>query len=206
LSILYNVACKVYISLSSLFDKKLDENIDFAQWVSKKELNFVNGEGNQYMPSTFHLKAVLKKLNINKNDKVLDVGCGKGKAMYMMSLFPFERVDGIDLSNDLVAIANNNFNILKNKKCRAICSNALTFDKYEDYNVFYFYNPFPEEIFAGVVEKIKESYKKQPRKITCIYMNPICDDVIKNSGIFETYLVKKSIISWFEIRCYISRT
>lgn len=202
MKIFYNIACKIYISLSSLFDKKVGTNIDFAQWVSKNQLNISDREGNQYMPSTFELKNVLKKLKITSSDKILDVGCGKGKAMYMMSLFPFQNIDGIDLSKDLVEIANKNFEVLNKINCRAIYSNAVQFDLYDNYTMFYFYNPFPEEIFRQVMNKIKISYQKNPRKITFIYMNPVCERQLMETGIFIKSMERKSIISWFKIICY----
>lgn len=202
MKIFYNIACKIYISLSSLFDKKVGINIDFAKWVSKDQLNISDREGNQYMPSTFELKNVLKKLKVTSSDKILDVGCGKGKAMYMMSLFPFQNIDGIDLSKDLVEIANKNFEVLNKINCRAIYSNAVQFDSYDNYTMFYFYNPFPEEIFRQVMNKIKISYQKNPRKITFIYMNPVCERQLMETGIFIKSMERKSIISWFKIICY----
>lgn len=202
MGVLYKLACKMYITISGGFDRRAGKEVDFAQWVSKEELNLAEKEGNQYMPSTFELRKVLKKLSISKDDCILDVGCGKGKAMYMMDAFPFKKIGGIDLSQELVDIANKNFEILKSEKCRAICCNALEFKDYHQYTMFYFYNPFPKEVFCQVIEKIVQSCEKNPRKITLIYMNPVCENEILKTGQFEEIYRRKSIISWFEIRCY----
>jgi len=204
-SILYKIACSIYIRVSRIFDLKRGKDVDFAQWVSQKELELAEDEGNQYMPSTFELKSVLRKLKITDRDKILDIGCGKGKAMYMMHSFPFSAIRGIDLSQELVRTANDNFKILKCDRCEAICANALEYEEYDKYSMFYFYNPFPEKVFQQVIDMICMSYEKTPRRITIVYMNPVCEKAIENTKIFEKFYSRKSLISWFTINCYRTR-
>jgi hypothetical protein len=39
--------------------------------------------------------------------------------------------------------------------------------------VCYFYNPFGREIMEGVVARIEESYRRNPREIYVLYANPL---------------------------------
>jgi cyclopropane fatty-acyl-phospholipid synthase-like methyltransferase len=50
----------------------------------------------------------LNDLNITANDSIIDIGCGKGSAMLSMLGFPFARVDGVELSQQIGSIAIRN--------------------------------------------------------------------------------------------------
>ena len=95
--------------------------------------------GNRY------LKGVLDKLNISKDDKILDIGAGKGSAMVLMKQYLFSQVDGIELSTKITNIAKKNFKILKLKNINIYNENAITFFKY---------NPFPSIIMKKVLKQI----------------------------------------------------
>lgn len=137
------------------------------------------------------LRAVLFKLNIKQSDKILDIGCGKGKAMSVMLEFPFSRVDGIEISDTIALIAINNILKLKqSNRSNVECINALNFANYSDYNIFYFYNPFPkiimEQVFSNILNAVNSN-----KEIIIIYNNPTCEDVILNYGSFnEVFFIK----------------
>ena len=83
---------------------------DFLKVIPLKELNLdpeivVQGSpsGNKF------LKKLLKSLDIQYNDKILDIGCAKGSALRMMLKFPFKNIDGLEISRELVEISNRNF-------------------------------------------------------------------------------------------------
>lgn len=72
--------------------------------------------------------------------RFLDVGCGGGMMVLMASgLFP--RAEGFDLDPAYVAVANAGFKRMRATRCHAFEANALTFDRYTDYDVIYFYQP-----------------------------------------------------------------
>lgn len=144
----------------------------------------------------------MKHFPITPDDCILDIGCGKGKAMYIMSKFPFSKVHGYDLSQSLVDIANNNFVILKLPQCHACQGDALEYKKYDDYNYFYIFNSFPEEIFKVMFKNILESIDRIPRKCRFIYLNPVCHEYIVNNSSFHIVYKKRSIISWFTYHVY----
>ena len=177
----------------------------FSEWATQEEAGFSKEKGNQYQPSTDALVKVLAKFNITSEDSIIDIGCGKGKAMYMMSHFPFRKITGFDLSEKLVGIANENFKKLDEKdakRCLAVQADATTFDQYDEFNYFYAYNPFPEEIFKIMMSHVVDSIKRTPRTCRFIYLNPVCHEYIEANTPFKLVYKRKSLGAWFDYYCY----
>jgi cyclopropane fatty-acyl-phospholipid synthase-like methyltransferase len=71
----------------------------------------------------------IKKLNINENDIVLDIGCGQGYGSYLLSQYAF-KVYGIDINNLFLLNAEKKFRV----------SGKINFLSYENFCSFS-YNP-----------------------------------------------------------------
>ena len=135
--------------------------------------------GNKY------LKELLKDFNINAQDSIIDVGCGKGSAMRTMVQFPFKNIDGIKLSDSIAIIAQQNFKKLKVKNAKIIIGDASALGDYDDYNMVYFYNPFPDSVMIGVVNALIASTETKKRELIIVYNNPTCHDIIVNNAVFK---------------------
>ncbi len=61
----------------------------------------------------------------------------------------------------------------------------LTFDRYSDYNIFYFFSPFPDQVMAEVIAKISVSVGDLDRETIVFYINPECHQTLENKGIFK---------------------
>lgn len=186
----------------SIYDRLFRRGCDFARWRTQDELGFSSDHGNKYQPCTNALSTVLRRLNITSQDAIMDVGCGKGKAMYLMSKFPFRRIAGLDISSDLVDIANNNFAVLGLKQCHSFTADAEEYDDYDDFNYFYLFNSVPEPVFRRLIAHIEDSVRRKPRVCTLIYLNPACDGFLQKETGFKFLWERKSWISWFVYRCY----
>lgn len=106
---------------------------DFLKVIPLKELNLnpeivVQGSpsGNKY------LKKLLKSLDIQYDDKILDIGCAKGSALKVMLRFPFKNIDGLELSPELVEIAKRNFQKLRTNRVEIFNENASCFMGYNN--------------------------------------------------------------------------
>jgi hypothetical protein len=62
------------------------------------------------------------------------------------------------------------------------CADAAEFRELDDYEYFYLYNPFPEAVMRQVVENIRGSLERRPRKVTLIYKNPIFAGALPAAG------------------------
>ena len=198
---MYKLLCKLYQMLESIVDIVFRKKSDFSTWVIPKEIAENEEKGNKYQPSTDSLKKVLKKLKITQEDSIIDIGCGKGKALYIMSKFPFKKICGYDLSKELVDLAKTNMKKLGLNEVEIFVADASNFNKYDDYNYFYIYNSVPEKVFIKMMKNIKKSIEKKPRNCTFIYLNPVYDNIVKNND-FKEFYNYKSIIKWFNYKCY----
>lgn len=54
----------------------------------------------------------------------------------------------------------------------------------DDYNWFYYFDPFEKDMFVATINNICESLKRKPRKVTVININPTFHDVVLQSGCF----------------------
>lgn len=132
-----------------------------------------------------HLREVFNKLQITSADSLLDIGCGKGVVLKEARKYSFEKVTGIEIQENLANIAKKNFEILKlDNVIECIQQDALKFDKYGEYNIFFMFNPFGSEIMEEVINKIIEQTRNAGKRVYIIYHNPVYKDVIENKKVF----------------------
>jgi hypothetical protein len=75
--------------------------------------------------------------------------------------------------------------------------------------VHYFFNPFSREVFAEVLHNIVVSYRKRPRRLYLILVDPPdVAEMIDSSGVFQRHelplieRVKVNLFSPYEIALY----
>ena len=121
-----------------------------------------------------------------EKERLLDIGCGKGAALKEALRYPFEKVAGIEIQENLVRTAQKNFRLLHiEDKVECICGDALTFGEYGKYTVFFLANPFGREILKQVMDRIIAQNKGQNKNIFLIYHSPVHKQVIEETGLFE---------------------
>lgn len=205
---LVNFLSFIWQLFTCLQDKTIYKGADFGSFVRWRDLAWDKEHGNEYKPSTIsNLKSLLDKSCITEADKVLDIGCGKGKVMYVLSQYRFSAIHGFDLSQALVKIANENFERLKvSDKCFAFWGDAMDYDNYDDYNYFYFFNSVPQRVFTVMIGKIEESLKRRPRKVRFFYMHPEQESYILQHTSLCKLWEKKSwvsfLVNWFDLTVY----
>lgn len=175
---------KLYFKLKSIWYKLI--GVEFSGKVSVEEMG-LNPEFSNYSSSSgnVYLHKVFKQMDISGNDSILDIGCGKGGAMSVMTMFPFQKISGIELSSEICQIARNNFAKLGLSSIELHNVDATLFDKYEDFNYFYMFNPFPCVTMERAIKLIEASLEKAPRQIHILYYNPECHEVLLKSKRME---------------------
>ncbi|MPM50238.1 hypothetical protein SDC9_96974 [bioreactor metagenome] len=138
-----------------------------------------------FVSSTIPKKAIkqcLEGLEIEKCDAIIDIGCGKGHALSVFSQAGFGRIHGIELIDALCEITKQNIRKLKLEGLVTVeNADAEKFTAYDDFSYIYLFNPFPASVMQTVIENIEKSYRRKPRKLILIYVNPVCDDMIIRS-------------------------
>ena len=59
--------------------------------------------------NTPYLKKALKLFKVGRKDSILDIGCSKGAALLSMHKFSFNKIHGIEISDNLANIAKKIF-------------------------------------------------------------------------------------------------
>ncbi len=194
--------CQTWQICARLNDRLFRRGCDFSGWMTQESAGFSAERGNKYQPTTDSLAKVLRRLPITADDVILDIGCGKGKAMYIMSRFPFRRIEGYDLSPKLVEIARDNFTQLRLPRCRVFEADAAEYDDYDEVTYFYMFNAVPREVFLRTLAHINASLARRPRKCCFLYMNPVYHMDLLTRSPFRLKFTQKAPISWLEFRCY----
>ena len=143
-----------------------------------------NGKCHGYSKtSEKHLKEIFERIQHKEALRFLDIGCGKGVMLKEAAKYLFQRVDGIEIQPQLVKTAQKNFRILKMEdRIQCIPADAVEFEKYGDYNLFFLFNPFPAEILEKVIRKIMQNRNDTDHIATVIYHNPRFLSVIEDNA------------------------
>lgn len=90
-------------------------------------------------------RQIAEWINPLKQKKIIDIGCGVGKLCILLQILTQHRIYGIEQRDNLVQIANEivNRNGLKNISIKNL--NMLDLN-WEEYDIYYLYNPFQEHV------------------------------------------------------------
>ncbi len=158
-------------------------NVDTEQKVSLSALEVdedASLHGNQYQ--AIYLESLDESLapyveDVSQYDFV-DLGSGKGRAVLLAAMLPFQRVVGVEFSEELNVVARQNLTTFTGDvRCQAI--DIVTLDaaafEYNDERplVLYIYNSFDAVIMQRVIDNLVASYERAPRDILVLYFNPI---------------------------------
>lgn len=121
----------------------------------------------------------------------LDYGSGMGRALILAAQYPFKKVIGVELSQKLCNIAQENVKrAWKNLECKdieIICKDARSFTLPSDITTIFIWNSFTGSILSSVFERIRESLEKSPRPLTLLYLLPYKEkDMLAEFDYFET--------------------
>ncbi len=122
------------------------------------------------------VRRALRALSVRPDERVPRLRCRKGQRMLMAARHPFKRVIGVELSEELKAIADRNLE--KNRRrfrcgsVELVRADAVTYEVPDDVTVVYFYAPFSGEIFARVMDNLIASIDRHPRQVRLIYNRP----------------------------------
>ena len=181
--------------------------------VNLEDLGLAAQDREYYGPSRWTtLRKILPQHEVGEQDVFIDFGSGKGRIVLQAATYPFKRVIGIELSEQLNEIALAN---LRRYSARAECADiqlvradARDFNVPDDVTVAFFYNPFKGAIFESVIGKLIASYDRSPRRMRIIYRNPVEEAALLATGRIRTIRSVAEITAttdrsrWDSIRMY----
>jgi SAM-dependent methyltransferase len=172
--------------------------IETAQEVGLGEFGLDAADRRGYEPSGWlDLQRILGKDEVSEEDVFIDFGSGKGRVVLAAARYPFRRVIGVELSEQLNRIARANVEHVRSRVvCRDIelvTADAVDYEIPDDVTVAYFYNPFGGPVFATVIEGLLESVDRNPRLLRIIYRTPLEDAYLEQSGRLKRVKTRKGM-------------
>ena len=135
----------------------------------------------------------------------VDYGAGKGRVLLLASQHPFQAIGGIEFAEELhddaiMNIAQFPRSRMKCRNVECVLDDASQVGPPDGEAVHYFFDPFSREVFAEVLNNLVVSYRKRPRRLYLILIEPVATDLIDNSGVFqrlELPLIERTKVTLF---------
>lgn len=166
--------------------QKQNPSLDFSNLLEQDE-SLYGIENVEHTPFSFSAadKVFSQIAALEDNLAFFDFGCGKGTALLYAHMYGVTKLGGVELVKKVYDSAENNLREL-GIEADIINDNAMECD-IDEYNCFFFYNPFRGKTFEQVIERIEESYQRFPRNIYLIYGNPFEHKTVLKNGVFVLY-------------------
>jgi SAM-dependent methyltransferase len=124
------------------------------------------------------LRSILDQLGAHVTGwDFVDIGSGKGKALMVAAMYPFQSVRGVEISPRLTAAAERNIAILRSagllvcQDVASLCIDARTLPEFGQRTVLFVFNPFGEDLVRGVAAEV-ERQAGYGKSFVVVYLNP----------------------------------
>lgn len=187
----------IYYFINHIIEKKQGLDLSRPETLESIGLNSIESESYE-TTKIFELKRWLKLVPLNIDFVAIDFGSGKGTVVLELAKHKnFKKIYGVELSEKLSNISKKNIYIKKTHNIEILTMNAIETPTniINEANFFFFYNPFPFEVFEKVFEKIKISIQSYNREVVIIYFNAQYKSIIEKSGLFESPIIYRNILS-----------
>lgn len=116
----------------------------------------------------------------------MDIGSGTGRVVLQAAEYPFKRVRGIELSEQLNEVAKRN---VERNRGRLTCQDieltagdALEHALPDEVTIAFLYDPVRGDRFRHLVEGMVASVDRNPRLLRIIYDNPTEHETLMGTG------------------------
>lgn len=151
------------------YEKKFGIQTSAIKKSDSKEFFHYQGAG--YLAVLRILKDVFNDTN---GFDFMDIGCGKGRAVFVAEYCGYNNLMGIELDAELLKDAEANLKTYPFKrpasKLQFIHANALAYNYSNRPTVYFFFNPFNELVMGQVLKRIITASNHET---WFIYMNPL---------------------------------
>ena len=159
--------------------------------------------GLQYEPTPFDdFERLIKALKIHYEDfTFIDFGSGKGRSMFLASDYPFRRIVGVELSQELHDVCVQNISQFTSStqrcfKLESFASDATRFELPPEPTVIYLANPFTIEVMTPFIAHLKNSLATAPRQMYVAYYYPRHADLFDAQREFQRIATGPGFAIW----------
>lgn len=93
--------------------------------------------------------------------------------------------------------ARANANRLGVRHVHFLCMDAAEFQDLDRFDFIYLYNPFFELVVAQVMQNIRTSLCRRLRRLTLVYVHPVCHSVVVESAVLTLRSQRKIQASYY---------
>jgi len=171
-----------------LFERGVDSGTARQEYINDPDRAAV---GHQPYGATEWLDLVraLRAVRPGPDDVFVDFGSGKGRVISRAAMYPLKRVVGVELSEPLNEVARANLEVvrprLKTPEIEIVTADATTWEVPDDMTIGFLFNPFLGDVFRAVMDNIVRSLDRNPRRIRLVYVNPVEEEKILETGRFR---------------------
>lgn len=149
-----------------------------------------------YMPASYDLlEDIFTILPAKERNHFLDIGCGKGRALFVAANYGYKKNTGIDFSKKLCDAAVENTTVFQQRKPDAtfevINIDAVDYIIPADVDCIFMFNPFNELVMKRVVENIVKNISQYKRELYIVYANPLFKDLFIKKAFTEIHYSKR---------------
>lgn len=184
-TVIYVIYTAFYCSREFICDTFLDLRYSGRLLRGNLETHYGHLGSNDVYHSKYSALAIIFRLiPITEKDVLVDVGCGKGRVInYWLSRKLKNKIIGLELDERIAA--NTAAQFAGQNNVRIISGNAIH-NIPEDGTIFYFYNPFSEEVVRQFEETMSRMFAG--KQIRIIYYNPKSVHVFQNGKWLIKYI------------------
>jgi len=170
------------LSYKPFQDRSFDRqnNTDTDGMVPTRDLDIADPatkwQSNLYLGSPARVtRHIITSLDIDtSNYAFVDYGSGKGRALFVAAEFPFQKVIGVEISQQLHAVAQSNLKTYSgpalNSEIELWCGNALDFKLPAGNLVLHMYHPFGPDVLRKMLVHIRDGAGQENRRILIPYL------------------------------------
>lgn len=115
-----------------------------------------------------------------------------------------KELGGVEYDEKLVKTCRRNLRRLKlDGEVSVTCGDARSFTHYGDYDVFYFFNPFMNDVMTEVIDRIIEACRG--KEIMLLYYRPRYTEHIENCGYFTKVCTCEGAAKGYYVNIYRGR-
>ncbi len=139
-----------------------------------------------YMPARpAHIRKALREIlgRDLTTYSYVDLGCGKGRSLFVAAEFPFQQITGVELSPVLYEQCQSNLRSFRWRKractqIRSLHQNAQDFAFPGGNLVLYMFNPFGRTTMLEVLQNLDDARRREPCHVVIVLLWPRCQDQV----------------------------